>query len=204
MLRMPTSVYPEARSTDRGHGRTSRHVDRPHGDFGHAAAGKRRQHGPRRRARSVGDNPRILRAIGPFRGQCRHAGGRERPRPHRHDVGRLAQRSSLLIEQQTPSVFPIISLDLSGGSSPAMLKDYATYTLRPLLKRLPDVAYVTIIGGDEREIVVEPAPDALARPAFRSTTSASSFRPATPSKRPEKSIGSSGIGNPRQYEFEYA
>ena len=74
----------------------------------------------------------------------------------------LPKGTGLIIEQQTPSVFPIISLDLSGGSSPAALKDYATYTLRPLLKRLPDVAYVTIIGGDEREIIVEPAPDALA------------------------------------------
>jgi CzcA family heavy metal efflux pump len=74
----------------------------------------------------------------------------------------LPKGTSLLIEQQTPSVFPIISLDLSGGTSPAALKDYATYTLRPLLKRLPDVAYVTIIGGDEREILVEPAPEALA------------------------------------------
>jgi multidrug efflux pump subunit AcrB len=74
----------------------------------------------------------------------------------------LPKGTSLIIEQQTPSVFPIISLDLSGGASPAMLKDYATYTLRPLLKRLPDVAYVTIVGGDEREILVEPAPDALA------------------------------------------
>jgi CzcA family heavy metal efflux pump len=83
--------------------------------------------------------------------------------------GRIATMSSelpkglsLIIEQQTPSVFPIISLDLSGGTSPAMLKDYATYTLRPLIKRLPDVAYVTVIGGDEREILVEPDPDALA------------------------------------------
>jgi CzcA family heavy metal efflux pump len=74
----------------------------------------------------------------------------------------LPKGASLIIEQQTPSVFPIISLDLSGGTSPAMLKDYATYTLRPLIKRLPDVAYVTIIGGDEREIIVEPDPGALA------------------------------------------
>ncbi|HEV2971364.1 MAG TPA: efflux RND transporter permease subunit [Pirellulales bacterium] len=74
----------------------------------------------------------------------------------------LPKGTALIVEQQTPSVFPIITLDLSGGSSPAMLKDYATYSLRPLIKRLPDVAYVTILGGDEREIVVEPDPDALA------------------------------------------
>ena len=74
----------------------------------------------------------------------------------------LPKDVSLVIEQQTPSVFPIITVDLSGGASPAMLKDYAVYTLQPLLKRLPDVAYVTITGGDEREIVVEPDPVALA------------------------------------------
>lgn len=83
--------------------------------------------------------------------------------------GRIATMSSelpkgvsLIVEQQTPSVFPIISLDLSGGASPAMLKDYATYTLRPLIKAAArDVAYVTIVGGDEREIIVEPDPAAL-------------------------------------------
>jgi CzcA family heavy metal efflux pump len=82
--------------------------------------------------------------------------------------GRIATMSadlpkgiSLVVEQQTPSVFPIISIDLSGGTSPAMLRDYAVYTLRPLLK-VKDVAYVTVSGGDEREIVVEPDPSALA------------------------------------------
>lgn len=76
--------------------------------------------------------------------------------------GELPKDVSLLIERQTPSVFPIITLDLSGGASPAMLRDYAVYTLQPLLKRLADVAYVTITGGDDREIVVEPDPVALA------------------------------------------
>ena len=73
----------------------------------------------------------------------------------------LPKETSLVIEQQTPSVFPIITLDLSGGASPAALKDFATYTLRPLVK-VHDVANVTILGGDEREIVVEPDPAALA------------------------------------------
>ena len=73
----------------------------------------------------------------------------------------LPKETSLAIEQQTPSVFPIITLDLSGGASPAALKDFATYTLRPLVK-VHDVANVTILGGDEREIVVEPDPATLA------------------------------------------
>lgn len=73
----------------------------------------------------------------------------------------LPKGLSLTTEQQTPSVFPIISIDLSGGTSPAMLRDYAMYTLRPRLK-VTDVAFVTVSGGDEREIVVEPDPGALA------------------------------------------
>ncbi len=84
--------------------------------------------------------------------------------------GRIATMSSELprglttvIEQQTPSVFPIITLDLSGGAGPAMLRDYANYTLRPLIKGLPDVSYVTVIGGDEREILIEPDPAALSQ-----------------------------------------
>jgi CzcA family heavy metal efflux pump len=77
-------------------------------------------------------------------------------------AGDLPKGLSFVVEQQTPSVFPIITLDLSGGASPAMLRDYANYTLRPLLKTLPDVSYITIIGGDERELLIEPDPEALA------------------------------------------
>ena len=76
--------------------------------------------------------------------------------------GDLPKGLYIVYDHKTPTPFPIITLDLSGGVSPAMLRDYANYTLRPLLKTLPDVSYVTIMGGDERELLIEPDPDALA------------------------------------------
>src|SRR5213076_1870309 len=64
----------------------------------------------------------------------------------------------LTVEQMTPSVFPILSLVLTGGGSPADLRDYAFYQLAPLIKNVPDVLYANVAGGDMREIVVEARP----------------------------------------------
>ena len=66
-----------------------------------------------------------------------------------------------IIERQTPSVFPIISFVITGGRDPAALHDYAYYDLRPRISRIPDVSYVTVQGGDIREILVEVEPQAL-------------------------------------------
>jgi multidrug efflux pump subunit AcrB len=80
-------------------------------------------------------------------------------------AGDLPKGLTTVVEQQTPSVFPIITIDLAGGSSPAMLRDYANYTLRPIIKGIKgatdDISYITITGGDERELLIEPEPDAL-------------------------------------------
>src|SRR5262245_4041707 len=65
------------------------------------------------------------------------------------------------VEQMTPSVFPILSVVLTGGDSPAKLRDYAWYRLAPQIKNLPDVLYCNVAGGDLREIVVEARPDDL-------------------------------------------
>src|SRR5262245_1331316 len=67
----------------------------------------------------------------------------------------------LTVEQMTPSVFPILSLVLTGGDSPAQLRDYAFYQLAPQIKNIPDVLYANVAGGDVREIVVEARPDDL-------------------------------------------
>jgi multidrug efflux pump subunit AcrB len=67
----------------------------------------------------------------------------------------------LTVEQMTPSVFPIMSLVLTGGESPAQLRDYAYYQLAPRIKNVPDVLYANVAGGDLREIVVEARPDNL-------------------------------------------
>jgi multidrug efflux pump subunit AcrB len=67
----------------------------------------------------------------------------------------------LNVERMTPSVFPILSLVLTGGDSPAQLRDFAYFNLAPRIKNIPDVLYANVAGGDIREIEVEPKPEAL-------------------------------------------
>jgi multidrug efflux pump subunit AcrB len=67
----------------------------------------------------------------------------------------------LEVERMTPSVFPILSLVITGGDSPAQLRDFAYFNLAPLIKNIPDVLYANVAGGDLREIEVEPRPEAL-------------------------------------------
>ena len=66
--------------------------------------------------------------------------------------------TTTVVERQSPSVFPIISFVVTGGANPSALRDYAYYDLRPHIGRLDDVAYVTVQGGDLREIVIEADP----------------------------------------------
>jgi CzcA family heavy metal efflux pump len=72
--------------------------------------------------------------------------------------GQLPSGTRTLVERQTPSVFPIISFVVTGGRDPSALRDYAYYDLRPRISRIPDVSYVTVQGGDVREILVEVEP----------------------------------------------
>ena len=69
--------------------------------------------------------------------------------------------TTTIVERQTPSVFPIISFVVTGGRNPSALYDYAYYDLRPRISRITDVSYVTVQGGDVREILVEVEPDRL-------------------------------------------
>ncbi len=79
------------------------------------------------------------------------------------EVGaQLPAGTTSITERQTPSVFPIISFVVTGGRDPSALHDYAYYDLRPRISRIPDVSYVTVQGGDIREILVEVDPQALA------------------------------------------
>src|SRR5262249_5734636 len=61
----------------------------------------------------------------------------------------------------TPSVFPIMSIVLTGGDNPSKLRDYAYFQLAPLVKNIPDVYRADVAGGDLREIEVEARPEAL-------------------------------------------
>ncbi len=78
------------------------------------------------------------------------------------EVGaQLPPGTTTITERQTPSVFPIISFVVTGGRDPSALHDYAYFDLRPRISRIPDVSYVTVQGGDIREILVEVDPNAL-------------------------------------------
>jgi len=78
------------------------------------------------------------------------------------EVGaQLPAGTTSITERQTPSIFPIISFVVAGGRDPAALHDYAFFDLRPRISRISDVSYVTVQGGDIREILVEVDPQAL-------------------------------------------
>jgi CzcA family heavy metal efflux pump len=69
--------------------------------------------------------------------------------------------TQIIAERQTPAVFPIITVVVTGYRSPTELRDYAFYDLRPRVSRIPDVSYATVQGGDVREVLVETDPAAL-------------------------------------------
>jgi CzcA family heavy metal efflux pump len=73
----------------------------------------------------------------------------------------LPAGTATIVERQTPSIFPIISFVVTGGRDPSALYDYAYYDLRPRISRIQHVSYVTVQGGDVREIAVEVDPQTL-------------------------------------------
>jgi multidrug efflux pump subunit AcrB len=82
----------------------------------------------------------------------------------------LPPNVELTVEQMTPSVFPIMSIVLTGAKKAddkpdpafaAHLRDYAEYELAPIIKTIPDVLYANVAGGDVREIEVIARPDDL-------------------------------------------
>ena len=69
--------------------------------------------------------------------------------------GSLPPDLDLVIERLTPSAFPFLSVNLTGGSlSSADLYDYAFYVMRPALSRVPGVGNVEVLASDTREIEV--------------------------------------------------
>jgi len=73
----------------------------------------------------------------------------------------LPAGTTLVVELMTPSLFPILSVNVTGGLPPADLRDLAVYQLRPLLSRVPGVANVEVLASEEREISVIVDPDRL-------------------------------------------
>ncbi len=77
-------------------------------------------------------------------------------------LSELPPGTTLTVEQMTPSVFPVISVVLTGGDSPSQLRDYAFYQLAPRIKKCnPDVYLASVAGGDIREIEVICRPEDL-------------------------------------------
>jgi len=68
----------------------------------------------------------------------------------------------ITIERMSPSVFPIMSYNLSGGD-PATLYDLARYQIKPVISRVPGVGRVEVQGSDVREIEVVADPTRLAQ-----------------------------------------
>jgi CzcA family heavy metal efflux pump len=75
--------------------------------------------------------------------------------------GELPAGTTLVVERMTPSLFPIFSVNVTGGLPPADLRDLAVYQLRPLLSRVPGVADVEVLASEEREISVIVDPERL-------------------------------------------
>jgi CzcA family heavy metal efflux pump len=73
----------------------------------------------------------------------------------------LPEGLEVAVERLTPSVFPMMQYELTGGD-PILLRDLAQYTIRPRLVRLPDVGIVEVQGGLVREVAVTLRAGALA------------------------------------------
>jgi CzcA family heavy metal efflux pump len=75
----------------------------------------------------------------------------------------LPPETNISVERMNPTVFPILGLSLQAkGLSQSELWTLATYTLRPLLARVPGVARVVVQGGRVPEIAVTVDPQRLA------------------------------------------
>jgi multidrug efflux pump subunit AcrB len=75
--------------------------------------------------------------------------------------GQMPPDVGLTVEQMTPSVFPILSLVLSGGESNSALRDYAYYELAPRIRNITDVYKAEVAASEVREIEVIVRPDDL-------------------------------------------
>ena len=65
----------------------------------------------------------------------------------------------LIVDRQTPAVFPIYDVNLTGPPSSADLNDYGFYVIRPALSRVPGVGHVGVMASDtkEVEVIVDPS-----------------------------------------------
>jgi multidrug efflux pump subunit AcrB len=78
----------------------------------------------------------------------------------------LPPETELQVERVTPSALPILTFNVS-GPDPRVVREAASYQLRPALTRVRGVGDVVVQGGDVREIEVALKPEALAAAHLR-------------------------------------
>ena len=73
----------------------------------------------------------------------------------------LPPSTQIVVERMTPSLFPIVSFNVTGRLPAVELGDIAMFQLRPLLSRIPGVATVEVSASAQREISVIVDPNRL-------------------------------------------
>ncbi|PYR61650.1 MAG: AcrB/AcrD/AcrF family protein [Acidobacteria bacterium] len=70
----------------------------------------------------------------------------------------LPAGTEMRVERMTPSLFPMMSFNITGDLPAADLRDIAMFQIRPLLSRIPGVSRVDVSATDEREfsVIVDP------------------------------------------------
>ncbi len=66
----------------------------------------------------------------------------------------LPSGTEIRVERMTPSLFPMMSFNVTGDMPAADLRDIAMFQIRPLLSRIPGVSRVDVSATDSREVSV--------------------------------------------------
>jgi CzcA family heavy metal efflux pump len=66
----------------------------------------------------------------------------------------LPAGTEIRVERMTPSLFPMMSFNITGDMPAADLRDVAMFQVRPMLSRIPGVSRVEVAATDEREVSV--------------------------------------------------
>jgi CzcA family heavy metal efflux pump len=73
----------------------------------------------------------------------------------------LPAGAEIVVERMTPTIFPILSYNLTGPMPVVDIADVARFDLRPLLSRIPGVGRVEVAASDQRELSVIVDPERL-------------------------------------------
>ena len=75
--------------------------------------------------------------------------------------GDLPAGAQIRVERMTPSLFPMMTFNVTGDLPATDLRDVAMFQIRPLLSRIPGVSRVDVQATDEREVSVIVDPQKL-------------------------------------------